>query len=139
MAEVTGDEVTVTPDEIIRHPSYNAATLNNDICLIYIEEPITFDEKVTPVCLPPMVQLEDDRPQTGETCYVAGWGRLHETGKSATKLQELAVDIIDYETCNTQESYDGLIQDDTMLCAGFLEGGKDACQGDSGGPLVSEK
>ena len=83
-----------------------------------------------------MVQLEDDRPQTGETCYVAGWGRLHETGNSATKLQELAVDIIDYETCNTQESYDGLIQDDTMMCAGFLEGGKDACQGDSGGPLI---
>ena len=35
--------------------------------------------------------------------------------------------IIDTNTCNAQEAYDGVIQD-TMLCAGYMEGTIDACQ-----------
>ena len=51
-------------------------------------------------------------------------------------LQDVEVEILTNEACNTQYGYpDGSITD-SMMCAGVAEGGKDSCQGDSGGPLV---
>ncbi|XP_021500405.2 serine protease 30-like [Meriones unguiculatus] len=91
----------------------------------------------TPVCLP-----EAHAPLTpGTVCWVTGWGSTQERG-FASVLQELAVPLLDSEECEkmyhireTGQSGKRFIQAD-MLCAGFVEGGKDACQGDSGGPLV---
>ena len=48
-------------------------------------------------------------------------------GEYPVLLQKAPVKIIDTNTCNAQEAYDGVIQD-TMLCAGYMEGTIDACQ-----------
>jgi len=42
-------------------------------------------------------------------------------------LQQVMVPIIDRDTCNQAEWYDGRV-DDSMICAGYAEGGKDTCQ-----------
>jgi len=65
----------------------------------------------------------------------AGWGATSEGGQQSPILQELAVNIIDRELCNSQQIYRGVISD-FMYCGGRLEGGFDSCQGDSGGPMI---
>ena len=74
-------------------------------------------------------------PADGTRCYVAGWGAVGEGEKQSPILQELSVNIIDREVCNSDEIYRGAIKP-SMFCCGRLEGGFDSCQGDSGGPLI---
>ena len=47
------NDVTVTPDEIIRHYRYDSSTMNHDVCLLYTSTAMTFDTDVTNICLPP--------------------------------------------------------------------------------------
>ena len=42
-------------------------------------------------------------------------------------LHHVTVPIISVEKCNKPENYNGEILDG-MMCAGYLQGGKDACQ-----------
>ena len=46
---------------------------------------------------------------------------------SPDQLLQVMVPIVSNEVCNRPESYDGQITD-TMVCAGYEEGGKDSCQ-----------
>ena len=59
-----------------------------------------------------------------------------EVGRSSKKLPvaEVMVPLVSKSVC--QGAYGNL--HDSMLCAGFKQGGKDSCQGDSGGPLVCQ-
>ncbi|BHF57770.1 Transmembrane protease serine 5 [Sparganum proliferum] len=70
-------------------------------------------------------------------CIVAGWGKTEDQSVSPT-VRDLVVPVLDVEVCNKSAAYSGHVTD-AMLCAGHLEGGKDACQGDSGGPLMCRK
>ena len=132
--------ITRVPDKVIRHPNFIGSTLNNDVCMLYVKEPIVFDSITSPACLPP-ISPEYNSTLTGNEvpeakCYIAGWGKTSEKGKIASVLQELQVPIIKHEICSSSTVYGSNVKKDQMICAGFLEGGKDGCQGDSGGPFV---
>ena len=72
-------------------------------------------------------------PIPGKSCAITGWGTLKSGGKQPDKLQVAHVPIIGQDDC--KQKYKGEIHD-SMVCAGYPEGGKDSCQGDSGGPMV---
>jgi secreted trypsin-like serine protease len=68
----------------------------------------------------------------GTTETIVGWGTTSEGGDTPDTLQEAQVPVTTDATCAS--AYDGF-DPQTMLCAGFPQGGVDTCQGDSGGPL----
>jgi len=48
-------------------------------------------------------------------------------GRGPDELNQVMLPIIDRETCNQPNWYDGAI-DDSMVCAGYAHGGRDTCQ-----------
>jgi hypothetical protein len=64
---------------------------------------------------------------------VTGFGDISDGGNEASSLQRLKLPILANSDCS---GYGSGFRGATMLCAGFLSGGKDACSGDSGGPLT---
>uniref|UniRef100_A0A8C1Z1D6 Si:dkey-16l2.17 n=1 Tax=Cyprinus carpio TaxID=7962 RepID=A0A8C1Z1D6_CYPCA len=118
---------------------YSAPQEGRDVALVQLRSPVTWSDRIQPVCLPYAgVQFN-----SGTLCYVTGWGHTQEGVSLAGvgALQEVQVPIINQSSC--QSMYQILSSDlvrvdilSDMICAGYTEGGKDSCQGDSGGPLV---
>jgi len=117
-------------EEWVPHPQWDAIKVDNDFALCKLDEPVDVDESRV------RLELNDDPavPSAidGEL-IVAGLGALAHNSSSPSFLHSVAVPVLSNDECD--EMYDGAITD-SMLCAGFEEGGKDSCQGDSGGPIV---
>lgn len=54
-----------------KHPSYDARTSENDIALLKVSSPLTFNGYVGPVDLPGQGAAS---PAVGTKCVVSGWG-----------------------------------------------------------------
>uniref|UniRef100_A0A3Q2IDB2 trypsin n=1 Tax=Equus caballus TaxID=9796 RepID=A0A3Q2IDB2_HORSE len=98
--------------KIIKQPNYKSITTGHDITLIKLVKPAIFSQEEVKGC-------GDTLPSNGS--------------KLPNSLQCLKAPILSNTTC--RKTYPGLINN-SMMCLGFLEGGKDACQGDSGGPVA---
>ncbi|XP_054729068.1 CUB and peptidase domain-containing protein 2-like [Anastrepha obliqua] len=110
------------------HPNFNATTYEADVAVLHLDAavPLNFT-KAYPI------PLNDERNlSAGTVCQVSGWGRT-ENGGYSPELRVVDVAVVNRSQCAT--NYGGFIRD-VMICAGYMEGGRDACVGDSGGPLV---
>uniref|UniRef100_A0A3Q2PAP5 trypsin n=1 Tax=Fundulus heteroclitus TaxID=8078 RepID=A0A3Q2PAP5_FUNHE len=114
----------------IRHPDYNPRTQDSDIMLIKLSQPVVLNDYVRPAMLPSQCA------SAGTMCQISGWGNIRPSDEGSRyphKLQCLEVPLLSDDSCFN--AYPFQITEN-MICAGYLEGGKDSCQGDSGGPMV---
>ena len=122
--------------KIILHEQYDSSNFDYDIAMIKLSSPISYTERVKPICLPSS-GLDFS---AGTQCFVTGWGKLGESGSFPKHLYQAKVPLVERQHCaNTYAQNHGYTITDRMRCAGFDQGKIDACQGDSGGPLVCEK
>lgn len=174
----------------IRHPDYNPRTQDSDIMLIKLSQPAILNNYVRPAVVPSdcssagtMCQISgwgnirpsDEGCELNFVCCAISkkWEEIRKwdgevadcdvfTARYPDKLQCLEVPLLSDDTCFN--AYPFQITEN-MICAGYLEGGKDSCQvtsllhinrcflscckiwhpvisfklqGDSGGPMVCE-
>lgn len=116
------------------HPKYNISTVDYDFAVVELDEEIKFSESIQPIALAsPDIKLPD-----GAMLDVYGWGTLKEGGEQSKELQKVSVPLYNHEKCKENYAKNQIELTDSMICAGYDEGGKDSCQSDSGGPLVKE-
>ncbi|KAJ8392901.1 hypothetical protein AAFF_G00071050 [Aldrovandia affinis] len=128
------------------HPQYDSSSsmnYNHDIALIKLQQPLTFNHFVMPLCVP----ADDVKYTTGLTGLVSGFG-VTETGGISNKLKYLRLPLVDQDVCRmsiNHQKQKSVFKDqipsltNNMFCAGFPEGIKDTCGGDSGGAFVLQE
>lgn len=116
----------------IAHPQFNRNTLDYDYALLQLSG----DSQYRTIALNhDEIAIPTQDSQDVLNAWTSGWGTTSEGSFSLPRfLNKVEVPLVQKETCNSADAYNGDITD-RMICAGLKQGGKDSCQGDSGGPL----
>jgi len=82
-----GHEQHMTIEKIITHPKYVPETYDYDLALIKLQSPLTYNNRVGPVCLPKFEFAVDTE------CYVKGWGHTEYGGNVSQVLKQAQVPL----------------------------------------------
>jgi secreted trypsin-like serine protease len=126
--QVPVSSVAITPDYL------GLMNSRNDLSILTLSRPS--------VHAPTQVAAAGERSiwNPGVLATIAGWGNTSADGEEfPDTLQKAQVPITTDAYCESRyPDEDGWDFDpETMVCAGYPEGGVDTCQGDSGGPLFA--
>ena len=118
--------------EVIVHENFNIQSLNYDIALLKLKEPIDY-ENARPIKLINSDNVAEGYTDPGVMGWITGWGLTKVRPEVLPdNLQKAQLPIVS----NTQASVVWRSIPATDIMAGYLNGNKGACNGDSGGPLV---
>merc|ERR1712241_1526418 len=106
--------------------------LSNDVALIELPSPITFNDYIKPSCLP----KSGNAVSAGEMVSVIGWGKPSDSASSISpELRQVHdLPVITNRECNDVYGIVG----DGVVCVDTT-GGRGSCNGDSGGPLIMKQ
>ncbi|XP_046643312.1 trypsin epsilon-like isoform X5 [Daphnia pulicaria] len=122
-------EQTHSVSKIKIHEDYNWKSIENDLAILTLDVPVTYTDKVSPICLVPSCFDGDD-----QTVTAMGWGHTSDGGKNSHVLRHTDLTVVNNDRCKFKVQNEHLA--DSALCA--YADGRDTCQNDSGGPLVLE-
>jgi len=134
---------TLLVNKVYIHNNYDSSTLDNDIAMLVLAEPVTKTDKYALWHGGPDADSYPDLASSNKVLTVFGWGATSSGGPSSNVLLQVDVTAWTNENCATKYGTDSIT--DSMLCAGDAYPGcnpnvgtcVDSCQGDSGGPLVT--
>jgi trypsin len=116
--------------QITAYPGYTSPGYGMDAAVLSLGVALPYRT------IAPAQTSDRDLYEAGTMATVLGWGRTAEDGSaSPDQLRTTQVPLLSDAAC--QAAYPGLYDPNSMVCAGYTQGGKDACQGDSGGPLIA--
>jgi len=123
--------VEITSFNGFTHENWDHSDLSNDIALIELPSPITFNDYIKPSCLPSPGNTAD----VGDMVSVIGWGKPSDNAGGISPVLRMVHDIpvMSNKECN---DYYGIVGDG-VVCID-TKGGRGSCNGDSGGPLITE-
>lgn len=115
----------------IPHPNYVTGHYYDDIALLQLDQRISFDEFIAPICL---YSGDVSNGLLSSTLTAIGWGKTAPNGDVSAELQKIEINYVPHVTCQiiySNISKDILpygIREDSQICAGTEDGSKDACQ-----------
>ena len=123
------------------HKSYDPYKFRFDFALATLKQPIAFDDKAIPACLPSPRKMRQDDFFAGKALIVSGWGKLGFDLGPSDVLMKLDVTAQSNEDCNKFWPVGNISTSllyPEMICAdGKREKPEQTvCMGDSGGPLT---
>jgi len=129
-------EQTILVRDVTIHPNFNAATLDNDFAVIKLLDPVTFSDRIAPICLPTATNNYDD-----ELATLTGWGSDTLLGNTFDILQKADVRTMTNADCATGITAAGFTLTGPVptdvICASDIA--NTFCRNDQGSPLITNE
>uniref|UniRef100_A0A182PHN9 Peptidase S1 domain-containing protein n=1 Tax=Anopheles epiroticus TaxID=199890 RepID=A0A182PHN9_9DIPT len=129
--EPSQQRIAFSTSGIVAHPGYTPTNIRNDIAVVRLNSPITFNDRVQPIRLP---ARSDTRQFGGFTGTVSGFGRTSDASQATSAVVMFTSNPVMTNADCIARWNTALIQPQNVCLS--ADGGRSSCNGDSGGPLA---